>query len=191
MHSISFLTGVVWKMPHERGKPWVFWLRHMLRKCSGLHPLCAYPVIHPAGVPTASRGSWWRALWSGFCMICVRCCWGFLGGVWGWRIVSSRERSGLIIARPGVCVLTSLLWEARWAWSRWGRRSSGRIFASGWLRWSRRRCPTCPRQCGETLLKARKWGFRLVLLKKIYKKHIQLFKSSESNILNSNILKYY
>lgn len=98
------------KMPHERLQSWVFWLCHMLRKCSGLHPPSVYPVIHPAVVPTAPQGSWWRALWSGFCTICVRCCWGFLGGVEGGGCLEwSRERSVLIIAWAEVCVLTSLL----------------------------------------------------------------------------------
>lgn len=153
-------TGVVWKMPHERLQSWVFWLCHMLRKCSGLHPPSMYPVIHPAGVPTAPQGSWWRALWSGFCMICVGCCWGFLGGVEGGGCLEhSWERSMLIIAWAKVCILTSLLWEVRWAWSRLGLRSSGRISALGWLIWWLRHCPMCPQQCEEKLLQWRKFAF--------------------------------
>lgn len=151
-----FKTGAGLSMPHERVESWfsgfaTCW--ESLRTPPSDHVSCNSPGWSANGfaVPLVKAAVKW------FCMICVRCCCGFFGWSWGWRIVLSWVERGqrLIISMAGACVrtLTSRQWVERWAWSRSGLRSSGRISASGWLILWRQRCPTCLRRCAEKLLR--------------------------------------
>lgn len=154
-----FLTGASLRMPHERVESWFFGFATCWESLRAPPSECV-----SCNSPGWSANSFARPLvkvavkW--VCMICVRCCWGFFGWSWSWRIVSSWIERGqmltLSVAGVYACALTSRRWGERWAWSRLGRRSSGRISASGWLILWHRRCPMCLRQCAEKHLWRRK-----------------------------------